>query len=166
MPSNNKILVAVDHSGAAQRTVSYVADMIGGQRDFHVGLVHLELPPRMLEWGGSEVARTEEKVADQRTHAYQELEKETIADGQEMLKRLQGILERRKIDVVARLVQFEEPLDPRTITEHILHLARERDYGTVVVGWHAFSGLKRYFAHHVSEELVRAGRGFSIWVVE
>ena len=43
---------------------------------------------------------------------------------------------------------------------------QERDYGTVVVGRHSFCGLKRLFQHHVGEELVRTGKGITIWVVK
>jgi hypothetical protein len=68
--------------------------------------------------------------------------------------------------MTARLVQFEEPLDPKTITTHLLKLAAEQDYGTVVVGWHSFSELRRLFRHHVGEELVRMAKGVTIWVVE
>lgn len=59
-----------------------------------------------------------------------------------------------------------EPLDPKNITEHILTIAKERDYGTLVVGRHSFPGLKRLFGNHVAGELVRSGDGFTIWVVE
>jgi hypothetical protein len=63
-------------------------------------------------------------------------------------------------------VQFDEPLNGQKIAEDILHTARTRDYGTVVVGRHGFAGLKRFFGHHVAEELVRIGKGKTIWVVE
>ena len=65
---------------------------------------------------------------------YQQIEKEAIKGGQELLQGLQGILTETKIDVTARLVQFEEPLDPKHITIDILKIVVERDYGTVVVG--------------------------------
>ena len=49
-----RILIAADASDASRRAVVYVAEIIGKQPAFHVGLFHLELPPRMLEWGGSD----------------------------------------------------------------------------------------------------------------
>jgi K+-sensing histidine kinase KdpD len=78
---------------------------------------------------------------------------------------MQESLAKRGINVANMMMQFDEPLDPRDIARDILKTARERDYGTVVVGRHAFSGLKRLFHHHVGEELVRAGQGIAIWVV-
>jgi nucleotide-binding universal stress UspA family protein len=166
MPNRNRVLVAVDGSATSRHTVSYVADILGRRPGFHVGLVHLELPPRMLEWGGSEDPKTEDRVSSERAEAYLEMENEAVKKGQTLLQGLHGILAERGINVTAFMVQFEEPLDPKNITNHILKTAAEEDYGTVVVGCHAFSGLKRLFQHHVGEDLVRRGRGMSIWVVE
>ena len=139
MPNRNRILVAVDGSAGSQRTVAYVADMVRGTPRFHVGLLHLELPPRMLEWGGSEDPATEDSISTERAQAYQEMESEAIEKGQTLLERWQRILAEGGIDAAAELVQFEEPLDPKNITHHILKIAAERDYGTVVVGRHSFS---------------------------
>jgi nucleotide-binding universal stress UspA family protein len=164
--NNKRILLAVDKSGASRRAGSYVADMVGGKPDFHVGLLHLELPPRMLEWGGSEDPEIEDRISSERADAYREMEEQAIERGQDLLQSLQRILVERRIEVATRLVQFEEPLDPKTISDHILRTAEERDYGTVVVGQHSFSGLKRLFRHHVAQELVSTGKGVTIWVVE
>lgn len=166
MPTSQRILVAVDESEASRHAAHYVADMLGGKPGFHVGLVHLELPPRMLEWGGSEDPDIEDAISSERAVAYQELEKEAIDRGQGLLQRLQAILTERGIDVTALLVRFKEPLDRKQIANDVLKIAKERDYGTVVVGHHSFSGLKHLFEHHVGEELVRTGKGVTIWVVE
>jgi len=166
MPKSKRILVALDGSATSRRTVAYVADIVGGRAGFHVGLVHLELPPRMLEWGGAEDPKKEERISSERAEVYQEMENAAVEKGQALLQQLQGILAERGTDVTARQVQFEEPLDPKTITTHLLKIAAEQEYGTVVVGWHSFSGLRRFFRHHVGEELVRMGQGVTVWVVE
>jgi len=166
MPINKRILVAVDRSAATRRAVAYVADMVGGKPGFHVGLVHLELPPRMLEWGGSDDPAIEGQVSSERADAYQEMEQEAIERDQDFLQGFQQILAGRGVDVSAGLVQFDEPLNGKTIAEDLYRTAKARDYGTVVVGRHCFSGLKRLFGQHVGEELVRIGNGITIWVVE
>jgi len=166
MQTNKRILVAVDGSAASRRTVAYVATMVGAGSGFHVGLLHLELPPRMLEWGGSEDPKIEDEVSRQRAEIYHELEEEVLEGGQKLLQKLQQPFTERKVDVVSQLVQFEEPLDPEHISRHILKTAQERHYGTVVVGWHSFSGLRRLFGHHVGEELIITGSGVTLWVVE
>lgn len=84
--------MAADKSGASQRAVKYVTDMVGGNSGFHVGLFHLELPPRMLDWGGSEDPEIEDKVSRERADDYEQMEKEAIQGGQTLLDGLQGIL--------------------------------------------------------------------------
>jgi hypothetical protein len=91
MPTSQRILVAVDELEASRRAVRYVADMLGGKPGFHVGLVHLELPPRMLEWGGSEDPDREAAISSERAEAYERLEKEAIEGGQGLLQMLQAI---------------------------------------------------------------------------
>jgi nucleotide-binding universal stress UspA family protein len=166
MHNSKRILVAVDGSAASGRTVAYVADLVGGSPGFHVGLLHLELPPGMLEWGGSEDPEIEDKVSSERAEAYQEMESEAIDEGRALIRHLQRSLSDGGIDVAELLVQFEEPLDAKNTTHHILKTAVEGDYGTVVVGRRTFSGLKRLFRHHVAEELIRAAEGVTVWVVE
>ena len=108
----------------------------------------------------------EDMISSERAKDYQDTEKEIIEGGQAMLRKLQAILAEKQIDVIARVVQFAEPLDPKSIASDVLNKAKEREYGTVVVGRHSFSGLRRHFGHHVSEELVRTGLEVTVWVVE
>jgi hypothetical protein len=82
-----------------------------------------------------------------------------VEKGQAFLQPLQGILAERGTDVTASLVQFEEPLDPKTITTHLLKIAAEQEYGTVVVGWHSFSGLRRLFRHQLARSSFAWDRG-------
>ncbi|MGE3806802.1 MAG: universal stress protein [Gemmataceae bacterium] len=166
MQNRKNILVAVDDSEASRRALVYVADMVGVTSGFHVGLLHLELPPRMLEWGGSENPEIEARTGSERAEAYRQMEEARLAKGKLLLERLRKVVAERGIEVLGLFVQFEEPLDKTHVSRAILDSAREHDCGTVVVGRHSFSGLKRFFRHHVGEELVRSGEGISIWVVE
>jgi hypothetical protein len=120
----------------------------------------------MLEWGGSENERVEDEVSKQRERDYRKMEKDAIEEGQALLKRLRSLLDERAVDVIAQVVQFQEPLDARRIARDALNMARERGYGTIVVGRHSFAGLRRLFSHDVGEELVRTGEGVTVWVVE
>ncbi len=165
MANGKRILIPVDSSKASRRAVNYVIEMIAGNPGFHVGFLHLELPPRMLEWGGSEDADVEEEVEAERA-AYQEMELEAIETGRTLLQGMQSKLASIGIDVTALKVQFDEPLDPSNIASDILKTAAEGRYGTVVVGRHSFSKLKQLLQHHVGEELVRFGDGLAVWVVE
>jgi nucleotide-binding universal stress UspA family protein len=166
MKPNKNILIAVDGSSASRRTTAYVANMAAGGPDFRVGLLHLELPPRMLEWGGSEDPEIEERVSNEREQAYREMEEEVLLKGQAVLQRLQRILSVQGVEVFGRFVQFEEPMDRKAITQAILKAAAEHECGTVVVGRHSFTGWRTYFLHHLGEELIREGKGIAVWVVE
>jgi nucleotide-binding universal stress UspA family protein len=166
MRDNKRILVAVDGSEASLRTVAYVADMVGGRSGFHVGLLHLELTPRMLEWGGSENPEIEDRTESDRAEAYREMEEERLARGKPLLQRLQVMVADKGIDVMGLFVQLQEPLDRKNVTRAILNAAKEHNAGTVVVGRNECSNWKRLFHHYVGEELVREGEGITIWVVE
>jgi hypothetical protein len=166
MPTNRRILIAVEKSAATQQAVTYVADMLAGNPEFQVGLLHLEVPPRMAEWGGSEDPKIEEEISEERALDYQGMEQRAVESRQPLLQGLQAVLAERQVKVVSQLVEFEERLTPKTVASHLLKTARERDYGTVVVGRKSWSGLKSFLAHHVGEELVRTGDGITIWVVE
>jgi nucleotide-binding universal stress UspA family protein len=166
MDDAKSILIAVDGSIGSRRTVGYVADLIGDATGFRVRLLHLELPPRMLEWGGSEDAKTEAKVSSARERDYERLEKETIATAKTELKGLTDLFADRGIPLESVLVQFEEPLDPTQIAAHVLATAAEKRCGTIVLGQHAFTGLRRLFGHHVAEDVLQGAKGRAVWVVE
>jgi hypothetical protein len=165
MRNNKRVLVAVDQSEVSQRMVAYVADMLGGRPGFHVGLFHLEVPPHMLEWGGSENPENEDRVSEERAETYQQMEKTAVLDAKDRLRPFQQLLTDRSIDVVCLLVEFEEPLSGKNIASHILQTAEDRDYGTVVVGRHLFSFWDHLFHRHVDEELLRTDGDITIWVV-
>ena len=166
MLDNQRILIAVDESEASRRAVAYVAEMAGGKPGVHVELFHLETPPRMLEWGGSENPRVEQQVEAERAAAYQQMERAVLSRGRALLEPLERMLRARGIDVSDLVVQFEEPLDDRHIADDILEAARDRGCGTVVVGRDSFSGWQRMFDHHVADDLVDEGKGLTVWVVE
>ena len=166
MSDNKRILIAADASDASRRAVNYVAEVIGNRPGYHVGLVHVELPPRMLEWGGAEDPAVEASVSAERAREYRGMEQEAVDKGRAMLRGLLDGLAKRGTDVTALLVKFDEPLDPEAVARDVLKTAREKDYGTVVVGRKSFSWLERMMHHHVGEELVRTGEGKAIWVIE
>ncbi|HLW65487.1 MAG TPA: universal stress protein [Gemmataceae bacterium] len=166
MANAKRILLAVDGAEASQKVTRYVADLMAGANGLEVQMLHLELPPRMLEWGGSEDPQIEDEVSRERADAYHQLEERRELKGQAVMDRMQSILTRRGIAVTGRFVEFQEPLDADTITKAILDAAKEHHCGTVVVGRKSFSGWQRLFRKQVAEELVRDGEGIAVWVVE
>jgi len=165
MPNHKRILIAVDGTEKSFRTVAYVADTLAGSRGFHVGLLHLELSPRMLEWGGSEDSEIEDRVETEREQTYRQLEDDQRAKGKSLLQRLQVLVADKGIDVTGLYVRFEEPLDRKSVASAILNAAKKHNFGIVVVGRHGCTGWKQMFHHYVGEQLVREGEGITIWVV-
>lgn len=165
MSNSSRILVAVDESPASRQAVQYVADLIAGKPGFHVGLCHDMREPHMLEWGGAEDPAVERKIEDEREASLLGAEREQAARGKELMRELKPILAQSGIDVCAQVVQFDEPMDRKKLARTILETARERGYGTIVVGRHAF-GAEGLVTQRLSDELVRAGEHVAIWIVE
>ena len=63
MHTSRHILIAVDASGASDRAVTYVGEMIGKRQGYRVRLLHLlpPLPPPLLEVAGSENSAIEQR---------------------------------------------------------------------------------------------------------
>src|SRR5205809_221261 len=99
MRHSKRVLLAVDTSEASRRAARYVAELIGGATGFHVGLLHLEVPPKMLEWGGSENPDIEERVSSERDATYRQMEQESKVEGKAMLQQFQAVLTEQGIDV-------------------------------------------------------------------
>jgi K+-sensing histidine kinase KdpD len=57
-------------------------------------------------------------------------------------------------------------MDGTRATQEILKLARARKCDTVVIGRKSLSWLGKLIDGDPAEELVRQGKGFTIWVVE
>jgi nucleotide-binding universal stress UspA family protein len=108
----------------------------------------------------------EEQVSTERARIYRQLEAKRVAKGKSLLRKLQDTLARKGTEVIGLFVQFEEPLTKKAVVRAILQTARKQGCGTIVVGRHCFSGWQRLFRGHVGEELVREGKGTTIWVVE
>jgi hypothetical protein len=162
-----KLLIVVDKSLASIRTVKYVAQILGGRRGFRICLAHtLPSPPaEMLEFGGSESPGEDEwlearlrasrhlwasaakrKASVSLEHAYAELRHAGFARGE--------------IEV-----HFCCPSDKSNAPKEILALARKRGCNTIAVGRRSLSWLRKFLEINPADELVRLGKGFSIWVV-
>jgi hypothetical protein len=56
MGNTNKILLAVEDSEASMKAAAYVAEIVRGREGIHICLFHAlpPIPPRLLEYGGTE----------------------------------------------------------------------------------------------------------------
>lgn len=165
---NTKLLVVIDESQASKRAVSYVAGIIGRGKRFRVCLAHTlpEIPAHLIEHGGAEDPSEEEK-----------LERELHSDQNQWIvaarKKAQPILARartvlRKAGLPASSIEerYCDPAEGRARGDEILELARERNCQTIVVGSESLSRWKQLLGDDPVEELLRRGKGFTVWVVE
>ena len=168
MGLDNNILLTVDESEETTRVVQYVADMIGSRKDFRIRLFHVlpPLPPKLLEFGGSENPKRERsldrKIEDQRDEWLNAAQEAT----QPVFDKAKNILEAAGVPSECLETQFGICVSQGDVMTDILEEARENEFGTIVVGRHSFSALRELFEHHLADELVRHGHGLTIWVVE
>ncbi len=157
---NRKLLVVVDESPATTKALQYVAQMAAGRSHFRVCLAHsLLAPPRQLaEYRGAEKVRL--RAYKSRWISAREVTEQRALDrANEVLR--QGGIARGTIEA-----HFCYLVDGTRATKEILALARARGCDTVVIGRRSLSWLGELTNTHPAEELVRQGKGFTIWVVE
>lgn len=165
---STRLLVVVDENKASKRAVSYVAEMVGRRTGFKVCLVHTlsEIPASLIEYGGAKNPEEEEKL-DGELHAEQ---RHWVLAAQEKaqptLTRASAVLRKGGLAANAIEERFCFPADGRARANEILDLARRHKYHTVVVGSESLSWLRQLLDGNPVEELLRRGKGFTIWIVE
>ena len=165
---NTRLLVVIDDSAASRSAVKYVGKFVGKARRFRICLVHVlpPLPPELLEHGGSEDPAKEAWLEADLKAEQQRWISAAKQTSQKSLDEAHAIL--RKAGISAGAVQslFCEPGDGPYAADAILNMARGCDCRTVVVGRQSISWFHELFSQELPEELLRRGKGFSIWFVE
>jgi nucleotide-binding universal stress UspA family protein len=145
-----KILVAVDEGETSLRAIRYVGRIAAAMPDVFICLLHVypEPPPDFYTNGG-------------KLEVYQ-AEKNERAEG---------------IFTQGEKVLFEAGVQPglihraihlakgRTISQMVLDIQREGDFGTVVVGKRGVSKAEEYLFGSISNALARNSSNFTTWIV-
>jgi len=157
-----RILLAIDDSPASIRAVTYVAHLVGRRRGFRFCVVHVlpPFPPQWLEHGGTETSAKDLKAEQQLWLA---AVKKTYQKG---LDEARVSLRKAGIPTGAIQLLFCEPAEGRDAADDILQMARECKCDTVVVGRDSVSWFHELFSQQLSEEILRRGKGFSVWAIE
>jgi len=157
---NTKLLVVVDESRATKRALEYVAHVASRRQDFRICLAHAlpSPPPELVEFRGAEKARL--RAYKRRWISVVEMTEQRALDHANALLRRGGVAEK------AIEAHYCNLVDPSCATEEILGLARLLKCDTVVIGRDSLSWLGELIHGDPAEELVRQGKGFTIWVVE
>ena len=156
----SKLLVIVDESPATRRALGYVAHMAAGRQGFRVVLAHsLPSPPaELVELRGAEKARL--RAYKRRWISVVEMTEQRALD------RANAVLRRGGVSHRAIEAHYCYLVDGSSATREILELARTSKCDTVVIGRGSLSWLRELIQGDPAEELVRLGKGLTIWVVE
>ena len=163
-----KLLLVIDETAASKRAVAYVARIVARLRDFRVCVAHTLpfLPAHLIEYGGAR-SPAEEKELKTELHAGQ---KRWIAQAKEKaqpaLDRACATLHKAGLGTKAIETKFCFPAEGSATGDEMLVFAHEHKYHTVVVGRDSLSWWRQLLGVDPVEDLVRHGKGFTIWVVE
>jgi nucleotide-binding universal stress UspA family protein len=157
---NRKLLVVVDESPATKKALQYVAEVVGKRKDFRICLAHSlqDPPPELVELRGAEGNRLQ--AYKQQWIAVEEMTEQRV------LKRANAVLLQAGISSGAVEAHYCYLVDGALATKEILGLARAQKCDTVVIGRKSLSWLTELIDGDPTEDLVRQGQGFTIWVVE
>jgi nucleotide-binding universal stress UspA family protein len=165
--STEHLLLAADPSPATERAVQYLGRIIG-RRDIKVHFFYLlhALPPALLEFGGSENPRREEKLESQ----LRSQQKQWIVKAQEaaqpVLDHVTQILRSAGVPQSCIDVSFSDPSEVSYAVEAVLQAAKSKHCQTVVLGHATHSCFRELTGGDLTDQLVRHAKGFTIWIVQ
>jgi len=167
MESTNKILLAVEDSEASMKAAAYVAELVRGREAIHICLFHAlpPIPPRLLEYGGTEDHQNEQALATELKSAQTEWIEKAKDAVQPVMTRARAILEDHGVSQSQISTHFSHTIHKLDIVREILTAAKQSDCGTVVVGRHRLPWVKDFFYHHTGEGLVEQAQELAVWVV-
>ncbi len=163
-----RFLVVVDESPGSKRALDYAGRVLGGPRNFAIILLHLlpPLPPELLEFGGAENPRQEQK-----------LEAELRADQQAWIRSARSSAKSSLAGTVQQLhkagvprsaihLLFSHPARDRDAATTVLEHARGKRCHTIVIGHAAHSWFRELAGGDLAEHLIRRSKGLAVWVVQ
>jgi nucleotide-binding universal stress UspA family protein len=162
----NAILIAVDDSPAALKTLEYVAKMTAGREDFRVLLLHLLplMPPDLLEHGGAEDPLRERELERELRAAQTRWIQDREREAEPVFDRAREILEK---SIAPERIETEcrASVDRIEVARDCVEAARERGCDTIAIGREALPWHRELVRKHMCDELVRHADGLTVWVV-
>lgn len=165
---DKRVLVVLDGSAMSKRAVQYVASLISRRRGFRVCLVHVlpPLPNRLLEHGGSENPTKEACLGNELRLEREQWISSAKSTAQKDLDNARTAFRKNGVPAASIQTLFCDPGEGRNTADDILRMAGECKCRTVVVGRESVSWFHELFSQELPEELLRRGKGFSIWIIE
>lgn len=149
IPPDNHILLAIDGSESATRTVDYVAWTLAGY-DYHIHLLHIiRGSTRSTEFSdvllrNADAADAKQQIQAVFDDATERLVKAGFNPGQIDTKVIEGVHSR---------------------AEAIVTEARAQNYGTIVIGRRGLSRVQAFFMGRVGNKIIHTVRNRAVWVV-
>jgi nucleotide-binding universal stress UspA family protein len=158
----------MDGSEASERALRYVTRVVGGCRCFRVCLMFAlpPVPPELLEFGGARRPGEEEPLTDALRQRQRQWRTDAKRQARPALNRARGILRKAGMAPGRLAAKFLHTVDRGHIVDEILAQARARRCRGIVIGRESMSWLRELVYGDLAQELVRAAKGFTVWVVE
>jgi len=166
--ADKRLLVVLDGSAISKRAVKYVASLVGRRRGFRLCLVHVlpPLPAGLLEHGGSENPIQEARLEADLKAEQQRWISAAKSTAQKDMDNARMALRKGGVPAVSIQALFCDPDEGPNTADDILRMATGCKCHTIVVGRQSVSWFHELFSHELPEELLRRGKGFSLWVIE
>ena len=167
LQTKKHLLIAVDGSEVSDRALAYVAQLMDGQRDIRVSLLHVPkpIPPELLEFGGRENPAEEITAEVALQSARTDWIKRERRAAAPMFERARALLSKSGVPEEVVDMQIVAANPNESLDSAILEVAHEKHCGTVVVGYAAFSWFQEHLHRHLAEALLQKAAGIAIWIV-
>lgn len=145
-----KILVAVDATPTSEKAVKYIGDIAGKLKDVNVCLLHIypEPPPGYYASGKSLPEYQKAKESEAAV---------VFANALAILQKY-GIKE----SAISRECRMA---DHATISQTIINVQEDGQYGTIVVGKRGVSKAEEFLFGSISNALVHHSKDVAVWVI-
>lgn len=165
--STERLLLVVDSSPATERALRYLGRIVG-RRHIDVHLLYLlhALPPALLEFGGSENPRTEEKLESQLGREQKQWIAKAQAAAKPLLDRATQVLRAAGVPKNCVDVSFSYPADASHAVDAVLQECKRKRCQTIVLGHATHSWFRELTGGDLTEQLVRHAKGLTIWIVQ
>lgn len=146
-----KILAAVDEKNTSMQALQYLGEFTGCTEGLELTLLYVypEPPPYYFREG----------------HNLQEYREEKEKFARQIFAQYRDVLQKYGVTANAISTIFRMAANGSTISQTILQVQAEGDYGTVVVGKRGVTKAEEFLFGSISNTLVRASRDFTVWVV-
>lgn len=163
-----RFLVVVDESPGSKRALDYAGRVLGRRRNFVIILLHLlpPLPPELLEFGGAENPRKEQKLEAELRGDQQAWIRSARNSAKSFLTRAIQQLHKAGVARDAIHLAFSHPARDRDAATAVLEHARGKRCHTVVIGHDAHSWFRELAGGDLTEHLLRRAKGVAVWVVQ